>query len=187
MGTNKERDAYFNDGAVEPVYPEEFIGGYGALKALVRGGKELLANRVKNYVVETEPHTSKLLYGRSPTPGVAPTHAYRTMSQVEAQSAKEVGRFRKDPNPSPNLKWDPNEKGWRSGDETGHFGRDWKSGQGTVDVRAPIDKVKGNNWAVKAKHAERLDKETGQWETFAKGGTVRGNGCCARPKKCKIR
>jgi hypothetical protein len=181
MPTNKERDDYFNDGPVEPVAALESLVGGPLLAGKVGAG--ILRNRVKNIVTDVPPGRSTLFTGRLPSPGVAPTHAYRNTKPDEIQAIAATGRARKSPTPQ---KWGNDSKWWSPGDEAGAFGRAWKDGGGET-IRAPIDKVKGSSWAVKAKDLERLSKE-GKFEKFAKGGTVRGAGCATKGvKKCKIR
>jgi pyrimidine deaminase RibD-like protein/GNAT superfamily N-acetyltransferase len=129
---------------------------------LVSGGQIREGAPAVNNVVVPPPATSNPLTGRAPAGPDQITHAYRNMSPAELQHAIETGHFQANPNPGRTPGWSPDKKFWSSGDEQGHFGRDWKNADDNVRVRVPIDRVPANT-AVDASHAQVLDKTTGKW------------------------
>ena len=184
-GTAKPDWMVEDERGIESVYPEELLPVGRALKGI----KEAVsARRVKNIVTDL-PEKQTLLTGRLPKSPDEITHAYRNMSRAEIEAAKEKGYFGKRPT-TDKRNWDADSKWWSPGDEKGSFGRAWKGGEDVETVRVPKEKV-SKNWAVRAKNAERLNKETGKYEPMKKGGTVkakkstassRGDGCAKRGK-----
>jgi hypothetical protein len=84
------------------------------------------------------------------------------MSPEELAHARNNGAFLPNPNTKVAKTWDPTHKYWSSGDEQGHFGRDWKNGADVAKVRVPIEKVP-NDSPVQYHHAEVFDKKTNKW------------------------
>lgn len=166
---------------LEGVYPEEFLPiGRAArgISGLADAALMKLPNRVRNVVTDVAPGKQSILSGRLPSSAEDVTHAYRNMSQAELDNAIATGRLRKTP-ASVKTDWDKSQKFWSPGDEAGSFGRTWK-GASDATVRAPIDKVRGKNWAVKREDLQRLNKETGEYESFKKGGKVTANSASKR-------
>jgi len=124
---------------------------------------------VQNVVVPP-PTKAGLLTGRVPTKPEDVTHAYRNMSPAELAHARETGYFQQNPNPGKTPGWSPEQKFWSSGDEKGHFGRDWKNGSDSVKVRLPVDQVPADI-AANASKAHVLDKTTGEWMPVISGIT----------------
>jgi len=175
--------------AIEPVGVLESLTGVAGLARAAAA--KVLANRVKNVVVPVQPGKSSMLHGRAPASLDDVTHAYRNMSRAELDDILRVGRARKNPSPG-HTTWDTNSKYWSPGDAQGAFGRTWKA-TNPETVRAPVGKVQGKNWAVKRADMERLNRETGQFESFKNGGEVkakpsspRGDGKARGAKKCKV-
>jgi len=181
------------DKPIEPVYPEEYLlGGVGG-KAVSRGisaiGNKLLGPKVVNKIVNTPVGKSSLIGGRAPSKAGDVTHAYRNISTAEREAAQKSGYFEA----NPANKYAEGKKWWSEGDSKGHFGRDWKNNEGTHNIRTAIDKVPSGR-AVKSSNVEMLNKETGNYEPFKKGGVVkskktpvksassRGDGCAQRGK-----
>lgn len=182
------------DKPIEPVYPEEYLlGGVGG-KAVSRGigaiGNKLLGPKVANNISGTTVGKKLAMFeGRSPSKAEDVTHAYRTISQAEKEAAKKSGYFEA----NPANKYAKDTKWWSGGDEQGQFGRTWKNAAENSKVRTTIDKVPSSR-AVKSSNVEILNKETGNYEPFKKGGVVkskkapqktastRGDGCAQRGK-----
>jgi hypothetical protein len=139
---------------------------------------------IKNIVVPPEigpaktlPAKGVSLSGRTATSPEDVTHAYRNMSPEELAHAQNNGAFLPNPNTKVAKTWDTTHKYWSSGDEQGHFGRDWKNGADVAKVRVPIDKVLPNT-PVNANHAEVFDKATGKWSpvtTPTTAATMKGS------------
>lgn len=176
-----------------PVGPEDLVGiPLRAVRGIKAGVDAVKARRVKNVFdkgsleLADSPNVVAgiTLGGRNPKSVEDITHAYRNMSSGEIEAAKKAGYFGKKPadikrhyDPKGNKKW------WSAGDETGNFGRNWARDE---SVRVPYKDV-SPSWAVKTKNAQRLNKETGEWEPFKKGGKVssaskRGDGIAQRGK-----
>jgi GNAT superfamily N-acetyltransferase len=120
------------------------------------------APKVKNWV-DTNPQGGTL-GGRVPASSDEVTHVYRNMSPDELDAARKSGYFGKNPNPDPNIKWDPNKKYWSQGDTEDYFGRAWKDSPDNAKVRLPQDKLP--RWtAGRTGDAEVLDKTTGAWNS----------------------
>jgi hypothetical protein len=140
------------------------------------------APAIKNIVVPPEIGPPKSpsgvsLSGRTAASPEDVTHAYRNMSPEELAHAQNNGAFLPNPNTKVAKTWDPTHKYWSSGDEQGHFGRDWKNGADVAKVRVPIEKVP-NDSPVQYHHAEVFDKETGKWSpvtTPTTAATMKGS------------
>ncbi len=92
------------------------------------------APKVTNVIVPPSANAPALLRGRIPASPEQVTHAYRNMSPAEFDSAMKSGHFTANPNPGKTT-WDTNKKFWSQGDIEGHFGRTWKAGKDTMNVR----------------------------------------------------
>ena len=107
------------------------MGAIGGMKAIFGKSQKAppststKAPPVQNVVVPP-PTKAGLLTGRVPTKPEDVTHAYRNMSPAELAHARETGYFQQNPNPGKTPGWSPEQKFWSSGDEKGHFGRNWK-------------------------------------------------------------
>ena len=128
---------------------------------------------IQNIVVPPEiglPKSSSgvSLRGRTATKPEDVTHAYRNMSPAELLHAQNNGAFLPNPNTKVAKTWDTNHKYWSSGDEQGHFGRDWKNSSDAAKVRVPIGKVSSDT-AVNAGHAEVFNREIGAWMPVVSG------------------
>lgn len=152
----------------------------GSLAGIKSAGKTITSTpantkkpAIQNIVVPPEIGLPKSsggvsLGGRTATKPEDVTHAYRNMSPAELSHAQNNGAFLPNPNPGRTPGWKPEQKFWSSGDEQGHFGRDWKNGADVSKVRVPIDKVPSDT-AVNATHAEVFNKETGAWMPVVSG------------------
>ena len=185
--------------AIESVYPlEEALLGGPVGKVLGRVARPVVNKidmvrrpKVANEIVTSKGISTKSNPVRMPKDEASVTHGYRNMSPAELESAKKSGYL----TANPANKYAEGKKWWSSGDTEGSFGRSWKSGDDAVTVRVPKDKIPSKR-AVSKKDLEVLNKDTGTYEKFKKGGTVkskptassRGDGCIQRGKtKGKMR
>ena len=161
--------------ALEGVYPEELLLlPFGSAAKAIRGGidaaRMAMRPKIANEIVR--PQGTGILVGRTPKNPEDVTHAYRQISKRELEDIKNSGYARPDPTPDAAKRtWSADKKWWSAGDESGIFGRNWNRGDAET-VRTTIDKVPSNR-AVRAKDLEILNKETGQFEPFAKGGRIK--------------
>lgn len=180
------------DEPLESVYPLEEMLLAGPVGRLAGRAGKAIANKVDmlrrpkvvNEIVTSRGISTKSNPTRMPNDPSEITHAYRNMSQAEAEAARKSGYLEA----NPNAKYAEGKKWWSSGDEQGSFGRQWKGGDDAVTVRTTKNNVPANR-AVRAKDLERFNSETGKFEPFKKGGKVtvskassRGDGIARKGK-----
>ena len=149
--------------AIEPVYPlEELLipGGKVVGTSIKAGVTALTRPKVTNEIVTTG---SKALRDRLPNDPSEITHAYRNMGKAEVDDIIKTGYAKA----NPKNKYAEGKKWWSGGDEKGHFGRNWKSGEDAVTVRTLKQKVPPQR-AVSAKDLEAFNKLTGKFEPLIK-------------------
>lgn len=174
--TPEERSARMQKSqALEGVYPEELLLlPFGLATKTIRSGIEAVGMAMRPKITNeiVRPQGAGLLVGRTPKNPEDVTHAYRQISKRELEDIKNSGYARPDPTPDAAKRtWSADKKWWSAGDESGIFGRNWNRGDAET-IRTKIEKVPSNR-AVRLKDLEILDKETGQFKPFAKGGRIK--------------
>jgi len=186
-GYPKQKGVTVKDVFGIPNIPDEAIASglgsvaaMGSLAGIKSAGKTITSTpantkkpAIQNIVVPPEiglPKSSSgvSLSGRTATKPEDVTHAYRNMSPAELLHAQKNGAFLPNPNTKVAKTWNTNHKYWSSGDEQGHFGRDWKNSSDAAKVRVPIGKVSSDT-AVNAGHAEVFNRKTGAWMPVVSG------------------
>tara|TARA_R110000822_G_scaffold14788_3_gene51608 strand:+ start:161 stop:886 length:726 start_codon:yes stop_codon:yes gene_type:complete len=162
-------------------------------KALLKAGVKKALPKIKDSSVVRNLMTKNkvampkgkqtILTGRMPTKPSDVTFGIRNMSQSEVDDIIRTGRVLPGKGKQ---KYGDGGKHWNAADKDGHFDRSWKetaNGESNISIRAPIEKINswGGRFGVSKKALEKLNKATGEWEKFKKGGAVSKS--ATKPKK----